>query len=139
MDSIHARIKARRVALGLSQEKLGELAGVSYQTVQQWEREPDERPDGGRVLSTAPSRKRLPTVAAILGVTEQWLLSGTDDDGQNVDPTVDQLVAFYVGMGDELKSLLLAQANTFYNMSHTERSAANPYPGKLPPKRKRKP
>jgi phage repressor protein C with HTH and peptisase S24 domain len=67
--SIHARIKQKREALGLSMEKLAELVGVkSWQTVQQWEKE-----DG-----TAPKRDRLKTVADALGVTPEWLLFGSD-------------------------------------------------------------
>lgn len=127
--SIHARIRERREALGLSQEKLGELVGVTYQTVQQWEREPGEGEGGKQRLSTAPSRKRLASVAAILGVTEQWLLTGTDGHGVTVDPTEGQLLLFYRGMPDEVKVAMLSHANALYNaVNPTKRSAANPFP-----------
>lgn len=66
VETIHQRIKKLREDKGLSQETLGRAAGVTYQSVQEWERE-----DG-----TAPSRKRLKAVATALGVTEQYLLSG---------------------------------------------------------------
>lgn len=68
VDTIHQRIKKLREDKGLSQESLGKAAGVTYQSVQEW-----EQADG-----TAPSRKRLKKVADALGVTEQYLLSGEE-------------------------------------------------------------
>lgn len=66
LETIHQRIKRLREGKGLSQEALGTVAGVTYQSVQEWERD----------KGTAPSRKRLAAVANALGVTEQYLLSG---------------------------------------------------------------
>jgi transcriptional regulator with XRE-family HTH domain len=66
MESIHQRIKRLREAKGLSQEALAKLAGVTYQSVQEW-----ERADG-----TAPTRKRQAKVAAALGITVQELVVG---------------------------------------------------------------
>lgn len=69
--SIHEEIKTRRLARGWSHEQLAkavskaegrEDAPLSWQTVQQWEK------------TTAPSRKRLPYVAAALGCTVPELL-----------------------------------------------------------------
>ena len=69
MDTIHTRIKAARDRLGLSMEQVADQLGLSaWQTVQQWE-------NG----STAPSRRRLPKVAELLGVTQEYLLSGARD------------------------------------------------------------
>ncbi|MGL4576620.1 MAG: helix-turn-helix domain-containing protein, partial [Burkholderiaceae bacterium] len=39
MESIHARIKRRRLALNLSMTRLAQQIGVSWQTIQQWEKE----------------------------------------------------------------------------------------------------
>lgn len=65
--SINKRIKERRLALGLSSHKaLADLVGVTWQTVQQWEKE------GG----TAPNRNRIEAVAAALGVSAEWLRTG---------------------------------------------------------------
>lgn len=65
--SIHQRIKDRRLALGLTSHKaLADKVGVSWQTVQLWEKE-----DG-----TAPSRKRIDKVAEVLKVTPTWLMHG---------------------------------------------------------------
>lgn len=67
VESIHKRIRTLREAKGLSQEQLAALAGVRYQSVQEWERE-----DG-----TAPSRRRQEKVAKALGVTVTELMQGT--------------------------------------------------------------
>jgi transcriptional regulator with XRE-family HTH domain len=66
--SIHSRIKERRIAMGFkSHQALADKIGVSWQTVQLWEKE------GG----TAPNRKRLDAVADALGVPAEWLRSGS--------------------------------------------------------------
>lgn len=66
MDDIHARIKRLRQAKQLSMEALADLVGVTWQTVQQW-----EKPDG-----TAPKRTRLQAVADALGTTIEHLTTG---------------------------------------------------------------
>jgi len=75
--SIHSRIKERRLALGLkSHQALADLVGVSWQTVQLWEKE------GG----TAPNRNRIDKVAAALQVTTKWLLHGDSEDHERQHP-----------------------------------------------------
>lgn len=67
--SIHTRIKQRRIDCGFSShEAFAKAVGVSWQTVQQWEKE------GG----TAPNRGRMEKVAKALETTPEWLLYGTD-------------------------------------------------------------
>lgn len=66
--SIHSRIKERRIALGYSsQEAFAKAVEVTWQTVQQWEKE------GG----TAPNRNRIGKVAKALETTPEWLLYGS--------------------------------------------------------------
>jgi transcriptional regulator with XRE-family HTH domain len=73
MNTIHSRIRERRLELGLSREQLGEMSGgVTYQTVGKWE---TEDADGG----SAPKRGRLPLVARALKTTATWLLTGNSD------------------------------------------------------------
>lgn len=68
--SIHDRIKQRRLELEMSMEELAELSGLkSWQAVQKWEK---------NIGGSAPKRTLLPKVAAILGVTPDWLLTGND-------------------------------------------------------------
>lgn len=83
--SIHQRIRDRRIALGLnSQEALAKLVGVTWQTVQQWEKE------GG----TAPNRNRIKKVAEVLEVTPGWLQNGSHEaSGQLRDPAQSDVVA----------------------------------------------
>jgi transcriptional regulator with XRE-family HTH domain len=66
--TIHARIKARRTDLGMTMEELAAKVGVTWQTIQQWEK------------STAPSRRRLPIAAASLECDEAWLATGKDSN-----------------------------------------------------------
>lgn len=133
MKTIHTRIRERREALKLTRLQLAELCNVKYQAVQQWEREPV---DGGS-QSTAPKRERLRAVARALGVTEQWLLTGTDSDGNPADPNEDQLVDLYRRMSPEWQAHLLEQANNLYNLTTGTKSKptrADPWRGKKPPK-----
>lgn len=79
--SIHSEIKRLRKAKGWSHQQLaaaiseaeGLVRPLTWQTVQQWEREPVE---GAAGKSTAPKRKRLQTVARLLGTTAESLLAG---------------------------------------------------------------
>jgi phage repressor protein C with HTH and peptisase S24 domain len=80
--NIHQRIKKARIDLKLSMEDLGEILGVSWQTVQQWEKEDDE---GG----TSPKRKRLDQVATALGKTVGYLINGDEESDYAAIPLVD--------------------------------------------------
>ena len=62
--SIHSRIKAKRLALGLSEQALANMVGVTRASVQQWERE------GG----TAPKRSTQEKVAKALQISLAELL-----------------------------------------------------------------
>lgn len=66
MTDIHTRIHDLRTAKNLSMEALAKLLDVNWQTVQQW-----EKPSG-----TSPTRKRLPAVAAALGTSVEYLITG---------------------------------------------------------------
>jgi transcriptional regulator with XRE-family HTH domain len=64
---------------------LADLVGVSWQTVQQWERE-----EGG----TAPKRERLADVARALNTTPEILLFGylaQGDVADNKDPVISDI------------------------------------------------
>lgn len=66
METIHQRIKRLRLAKPATIKELADFVGVTYQSVQDWERE-----DG-----TAPTRKRQEKVAEFLCVTVPELLTG---------------------------------------------------------------
>lgn len=61
-------IRTRRLALGLTEQQLADLVGVSRGAVQQWEKE------GG----TAPKRGNQAAVAKALGLTVAQLMAGQD-------------------------------------------------------------
>lgn len=134
MESIHARIRLRREALRLTQAQLAERLGVSYQTIQQWETEPD--PSNPKVLSTAPKRSRLVEVAKALEVTEEWLVTGRGPDGMPHDPIAQQLMSIYQSLPEHLQEALMQSANAFAVAADpSKRGPANPYGGKKPPSR----
>lgn len=76
--SIHQRIRQKRVERGFASHKeLANAIGVSWQTIQQWEKE------GG----TAPKRDRMQRVAEVLGTTPEWLMTGA---GEESGPSVSE-------------------------------------------------
>lgn len=126
--SIHKRIKEKRESLGLSMEALAQASGVSsWQTVQQWEKE------GG----TAPKRTRLESVAKVLGVSPEWLLTGREPgEKSNVLQFAElsgmeaQLVMLYRSLSDDDKHQLSIYANDLANKSDPDRPTKNnPFPG----------
>jgi phage repressor protein C with HTH and peptisase S24 domain len=92
--TIHTRIKELRAAAELSLESLAARLGVSWQTVQQWEK--------GK---TTPSIKRIEAIAEALNTTREYLLFGespqtktgqssvsTESEGANVTESSAQAV-----------------------------------------------
>lgn len=70
------RIRDARKNKNLTQQRLGDLVGVSKTTVSQWEKG-----------DYAPSGQNLYNLAKALGVSAEWLLSGKGTpDFQNVEP-----------------------------------------------------
>jgi transcriptional regulator with XRE-family HTH domain len=136
MTSIHQRIRQRREALGLTKTELGEALGVGYQTIQQWETDPD--PDKPETKSTAPKRSRMGDVAKILKVTETWLRTGRDETGKIDDPIETQLLGIYRLLPTEAQELIVQQANGLYTaLNPKKRGPANPFGGKKPPRKKK--
>lgn len=67
--TIGARIRKARREAGLSQAQLAELMKVTRSACSQWE----------QARGTAPRGSRLQRLAALLGVTVEWLATGHDD------------------------------------------------------------
>lgn len=65
---IGARLRARRLTVGMSQEKLGELLGVSFQQIQKYEKGVN-RVSSGRLLR----------IADVLGVGYSYFLAGAPE------------------------------------------------------------
>lgn len=85
--AIGDRIKKARTGAGLSMEQLAAKVGVTWQSVQQW-----ERPKG---KATTPKPRRLAAIARALNVSEDWLLLGRDNgdrsDRQALHNLIDRL------------------------------------------------
>ena len=72
---VGSRMRARRLILGLSQEKLGELIGLSFQQVQKYEH-------GTNRLSAS----RLFDLSAVLGVSIQYFFDDMPEDVSEASP-----------------------------------------------------
>jgi len=123
--SIHSEIKRLRLLKGWSHRQLAEAVsaaehlnpGLSWQTVQQWEREPKE---GAAAKSTAPKRKRLEIVAHVLGTTPEALMSGHAPSQSTTaarDADEGMLLAYYRMLDPEARKGVL----------HMVQETASPY------------
>lgn len=80
--------------MGLSLPTFGKLVGVSWQSCQEWERE----------SGTAPSRKRQPKVALVLGVTVDELMHGS-----SVRAAATEMEKLLNGLTQEQRDKVLAE------------------------------
>ncbi|HEX7048026.1 MAG TPA: helix-turn-helix transcriptional regulator [Gammaproteobacteria bacterium] len=69
--AIHDRIREAREQAGISQTELARLLGVTRSACSQWESS----------SGTAPRRERLEQLAALLGVSFEWLATGRGGTG----------------------------------------------------------
>lgn len=69
------RLRLRRALLGMSQERLAELAGITFQQIQKYER-------GLNRIGAS----RLFEMARILDVPVTWFFEGVDASGRTVGP-----------------------------------------------------
>jgi transcriptional regulator with XRE-family HTH domain len=69
------RLKERRLALGLSQYNLGDVAGIAEQQIQKYE-----------VGKDRISASRLFLLARMLGVTTDWFFEGFRDTSEGAKP-----------------------------------------------------
>ena len=105
------RLRERRVMLGLSQEDLGDIAGIADQQIQKYE--------SGRDRISA---SRLFLLATALGVTTDWFFEGFDQTktagsssgGSALESDEATLLRSYRGIGDEVqRSVVLKIARSF--------------------------
>lgn len=73
---IGARIRKRRMLLGMSQEKLGDALGVTFQQIQKYER-------GTNRISAG----RLQNIGEVLSVPAAYFFEGLSDDPKRGDET----------------------------------------------------
>jgi transcriptional regulator with XRE-family HTH domain len=89
--------------------------------VQQWE--------NGR---NGPKRTRLGHLASILGVTEQYLLTGNDPSMG--DLMENQALSLFRGLPKAMQDVAVQQLQVLYTASNKGiSSSGNPFGGKLPP------
>ena len=69
--AIHERIREAREQAGISQTELARLLGVTRSACSQWE----------STQGTAPRRERLEQLAALLGVSFEWIATGRGGSG----------------------------------------------------------
>lgn len=100
MSDILARIETRRVELGLSENALALESGLSRDTIRNWRRRVEKGDEKAGLTVTA-----LAGVARRLGVTETWLLHGSNLSG-SADERAATISEAYENLPDELKSQL---------------------------------
>lgn len=100
---VGSRVRMRRVMLGMSQEKLGEALGLTFQQVQKYEK-------GTNRIGAS----RLLHIATILNVTVEYFYEGlpelrssrTGDEGPMMEfltlPESDRLVRSFVSLKDDV-------------------------------------
>jgi transcriptional regulator with XRE-family HTH domain len=91
-DGVNARLKEALKAGGMSNADLANAIGVTVQAVSKWLKK------GGI------SQQRLPTVARVLGVSLEWLLTGADRPPTTEDLT--QLQQLYTAASAEVRKLI---------------------------------
>lgn len=72
-DTIHTRIKESRLELGLSQEDLARLVGVSREAISQWEK---GKTTAKKPKPTKPNGKNLIKLSKALNRNPEWLETG---------------------------------------------------------------
>lgn len=100
------RVKERRVLLGLSQDDLGQLLGLTFQQVQKYEK-------GWNRISAS----KLWELTHILNVPVSWFFEGIDEKGKPEDATLVkretlQLVRYFDACPKDTQNSLLALFNT---------------------------
>jgi transcriptional regulator with XRE-family HTH domain len=80
---VGSRVRMRRIMLGMSQEKLGEALGLTFQQVQKYEKGTNRVAAG-----------RLIRIAEILGVPVSFFLEGPDHNAARSNEQVNSALSF---------------------------------------------
>lgn len=112
---VGARIRAARLARGMTQAELAQVIGVTRSAVAQWETE-----RAGQV------RGNLTRIASALGVSVQFLLEGQAAGGpeQPENATELALLRLYRACTEEDRAFLLRTATRLARAAERERGAA---------------
>lgn len=106
--------------------ELAELCGIKTPSVYDWI-------NYGRI-----AKKHIPKLAEFFGTPLAYWLGGDEED-EDVDPLETQLLTMYRSMTEDFKERLLQDANHLLNLQEpgSPPSAADPFSGKTPPKKKK--
>ena len=116
-----ARVRARRILLGMSQERLGELLGLTFQQVQKYERG-DNRVSISRAYAIAEALATAPAalIAGLDGTTE-----AADDTAAASDRATLEIAKAIAGIVDpEIRKRLHALAKACANAGKEAGDAA---------------
>ena len=106
---VGARVRERRVSLGMSQTKLGECLGLTFQQIQKYER-------GTNRLSAS----KLWTLSNLFKVSVEWFFDGLGEAGKGQEdvmtrPEARQLARYYsacpASTRNHLRALIRATAD----------------------------
>lgn len=114
------RLRERRLALGLSQQAVGDAAGVKYQTVQNWEKG-----------TGFPKRDKIDRVAACLQTSRDYLEFGTGPAVQDASAKALKLMeaevlAFFWGASETRREALLKEAREASTQTRTNTDEKGP-------------
>jgi transcriptional regulator with XRE-family HTH domain len=96
---VGARVKSRRVHVGMSQEKLGDALGITFQQIQKYEK-------GANRIGAS----RLQLAAKVLGVPVNYFFEGAPADVGGLDGFSDGSSEPYVAQAADEAALLAAFA-----------------------------
>jgi len=97
MSEILERIESRREEIGLSENALALESGLSRDTIRNWRRRVEKGDEKAGLTVTA-----LAGISRRLGVSETWLLHGTNFSG-TVEQRAATISAAYASLPDDLK------------------------------------
>jgi transcriptional regulator with XRE-family HTH domain len=128
METIHSRLGRLRRQKGVSLEEVAKEIGVSWQTIQQWEKE-----DG-----TAPNRNRQKKVAEFYGITISELISGSSSVEPAIDAPIEphryaQVLADLDVLHEDDAAIWLAQIRAAANKIRRDLATAQTHQIEAPP------
>lgn len=100
---------------GMSQKEFSEMTGISQSTISEW-----------KSKRTNPTSEKIMSICQVLGVTPEWLLSGTDAVGERSkelswyvvgrDSELGGIITSYQGLNEKQRDRLLGYLDALKNM-----------------------
>lgn len=99
----------------MSQKEFSEMTGISQSTISEW-----------KSKRTNPTSEKIMSICQVLGVTPEWLLSGTDAVGERSkelswyvvgrDSELGGIITSYQGLNEKQRDRLLGYLDALKNM-----------------------